>query len=203
MPSPLTLLRARLSSGGPAVLKVWREVDGLLSVDECRLLFRLARGRRTIVEIGSFRGKSAVLLGLGSADVGGRIAAIDPHFPSDDAPDMPFGKADVDAFWANIDRFGLRPRVDHVVATSRDALEPWGGRPIDLLWVDGDHTEAGARFDLEAWGALVRPGGVIAAHDYRERFPGVRKAWDETITPARGWTGAERVRSIAWAVRTG
>lgn len=39
------------------------------------------------------------------------------------------------------------------------------GRPIDFLFIDGDHSYAGARADYDLYAPLVRPGGLIAFHD--------------------------------------
>jgi len=42
------------------------------------------------------------------------------------------------------------------------------GEPLDLLFIDGDHTYAGVTQDMEMYGPLVRPGGVIAFHDIND-----------------------------------
>lgn len=39
------------------------------------------------------------------------------------------------------------------------------GQPLDLLFIDGDHTFEGVRQDFEMYGPLVRPGGLTAFHD--------------------------------------
>lgn len=39
------------------------------------------------------------------------------------------------------------------------------GEPLDLLFIDGDHSYEGARADYECYAHLVRPGGLIAWHD--------------------------------------
>jgi predicted O-methyltransferase YrrM len=48
------------------------------------------------------------------------------------------------------------------------------GRPLDLLFIDGDHSYAGVSADFEAYCRLVRPGGLIGFHDivpdFRTRF---------------------------------
>lgn len=48
------------------------------------------------------------------------------------------------------------------------------GRPLDILFIDGDHSYAGAKADFDAYAPLVRPGGLIAFHDivpdFRSRF---------------------------------
>ncbi|MBK1645084.1 hypothetical protein CKO25_10550 [Thiocapsa imhoffii] len=48
-----------------------------------------------------------------------------------------------------------RSRLEHVLK----------GRSIDFLFIDGDHSYAGARADYELYAPLVRPGGLIAFHD--------------------------------------
>ncbi len=58
-----------------------------------------------------------------------------------------------------------------------------GGRPIDFLFIDGDHTYEGIRADLVTFAPLVRAGGLIGLHDIvrdarREDF-GVWRLWNE------------------------
>lgn len=38
-------------------------------------------------------------------------------------------------------------------------------RPIDVLFIDGDHRYAGAKADFDLYSPLVRSGGLIAFHD--------------------------------------
>jgi predicted O-methyltransferase YrrM len=65
-------------------------------------------------------------------------------------------------------------RVDAWVADSqreqtRDAVRDWfGGEPVDVLFVDGDHGYDAVRRDFELYGPLVRPGGIVAFHDIVE-----------------------------------
>jgi predicted O-methyltransferase YrrM len=40
-----------------------------------------------------------------------------------------------------------------------------GGKPLDFLFIDGDHRYEGAKADFELYSPLVRPGGLIAFHD--------------------------------------
>lgn len=49
--------------------------------------------------------------------------------------------------------------------------------PLDVLFVDGDHSEGAVLKDLEIWGEMVRKGGLILLHDAETAsFPGVRSA---------------------------
>lgn len=66
--------------------------------------------------------------------------------------------------------------------------------PIDLLYIDADHTEAGVRADFQLYSPLVRPGGLIVLHDIlpNPRNPEVRvhRLWQEVkhLGEAREWT---------------
>jgi predicted O-methyltransferase YrrM len=37
---------------------------------------------------------------------------------------------------------------------------------VDLVYVDGNHSEAGVAADINAWGMKIRNGGILAFHDY-------------------------------------
>ena len=56
------------------------------------------------------------------------------------------------------------------------------GAPVDFLFIDGDHTEAGVGADWRDYRGLVRPGGLIAFHDIVEKQP------FETTQVHRLWT---------------
>jgi predicted O-methyltransferase YrrM len=44
------------------------------------------------------------------------------------------------------------------------------GNPLDLLFIDGDHSYDGVRSDFERYGPLVCGGGIVALHDVNEDF---------------------------------
>ena len=66
------------------------------------------------------------------------------------------------------------PRAHVVVGDSHDpeslALlrDMLGGESLDLLFIDGDHTEEGVLEDFRTYAPLVRPGGWICLHDIKE-----------------------------------
>jgi hypothetical protein len=71
-------------------------------------------------------------------------------------------------------------------------------KPIDLLFVDGDHTEDGVRGDIATWAGRVKPGGVMAFHDYgNSNLPwcsGVKTAVDALVD----WPHGGDAGSIRW-----
>lgn len=121
-----------------------------------------------IVEIGSFQGRSTVVLALG-ATPGARVIAIDPHAGNDRGPQEISGYADAanadhDAFKTNLAAAGVSDRVTHVRAFSDKALDLVYG-PVDVLYIDGAHRYGPARADIAAWGDRVAPGGTMLIHD--------------------------------------
>lgn len=61
---------------------------------------------------------------------------------------------------------------------------------IDVFHLDGLHTEAAVRHDLEAWLPKIRPGGLLLLHDVdvRTKEFGVWKIWAELQERGRSWT---------------
>jgi len=44
------------------------------------------------------------------------------------------------------------------------------GHPLDLLFIDGDHSYEGVKADFDNYSPLVRPGGLIVFHDIVRDF---------------------------------
>jgi predicted O-methyltransferase YrrM len=53
----------------------------------------------------------------------------------------------------------------HAAGTLNQVIAVLDDRPVDLLFVDGDHTYEGVRCDFELYAPLVRPGGLFVVHD--------------------------------------
>jgi hypothetical protein len=56
---------------------------------------------------------------------------------------------------------------------STELAKRWEGG-VDLVFIDGDHTEEGVRADWEDWHGFVEPGGGVVFHDARATQPGGR-----------------------------
>ena len=149
-----------------------RGVEGWMSDDQARTLFDRAAALppgAQIVEIGSYRGRSAIVLARAAAGSGARVTAVDPHAGNDRGPRQiegspDEGEEDHRAFRENLSRAGVADAVRHVRRPSQDALDAVDG-PLDLLYVDGAHRFGPARDDLARWGERVRPGGHMLVHD--------------------------------------
>lgn len=146
-------------------------VEGWLSKDQAARLYAAAAatsaGQR-IVEIGSFRGRSTIVL-ADAAPEGVEVIAIDPHAGNDRGPRQISGFVeqaadDHDAFNANLAAAGVADRVRHVRQFSHLAHDEVTGT-IAVLFVDGAHRYAPAQADIHDWGARVSDGGTMLIHD--------------------------------------
>lgn len=196
-----------MSDGFPAVLEAVAGVEGWLSDDQAERLWQC--GRRvppggTIVEIGSYRGRSTIVLARSAAG-GVRVIAIDPHAGGDRGPqeiraDARRGESDNQAFVANLEAAGVAPAVEHIRLTSDAALAATDGA-IDLLYVDGAHRLRPAAADIGRWGARVAPGGTMLIHDAFSSI-GVTLALAAMLFLGRDFLYAGRSRSLAEYRRT-
>jgi hypothetical protein len=177
-------------------------VAGWLTPAQARRLWDAARSLRAsaqIVEIGSFRGRSTIVLALAAPD-GVQVVAIDPHLGGDRGPRElearpELGEADHEAFCANLQRAGVAGHVRHVRRFSQDALGAVAGE-IQLLYVDGAHRFVPARADLRRWGARVPVGGRLLVHDSFSSV-GVTLALAAEVIGRAGWRYRGRSGSLA------
>ena len=147
------------------------DVEGWMSPGQASTLYDAAHrcpAGGTIVEIGSFQGRSTIVLASAALpDVS--VIAIDPHAGNDRGPQEIDGYADAAAddhavFLANLERAGVADRVRHIRKFSDDALADVDV-PIDVLYIDGAHRYGPARADIRDWGARVSDGGTMLIHD--------------------------------------
>jgi predicted O-methyltransferase YrrM len=167
------------------VRRLAASIDGWLSDTQGCALFRAAaatsrNGR--IVEIGSWKGRSTVWLAAGARLSGARVYAVDPHTGSFEDPDA----ATFAEFRANLARAGLADLVEPLVMTSAEAARVVDG-PIELLFIDGDHSYEAVHLDAARWLPKLGEGGIVMFHD----------------VGTAGYTGPRRVfrRSICWSAR--
>jgi predicted O-methyltransferase YrrM len=160
-----------------------------LQFDEAALLFRLARNVAAgpIAEIGRFRGGSTVVFSS-ALPAGAELWSYDLSDRYDGELDQA------------LTRLGLRDKVHLVVGDSRTVEPP--AAPLELLFIDGDHSYEGAKADFDRWSAFVRPGGHVLFHDavdaggYGNVYPGVTRAVAEI-----GWARQPGAGSIAHFVK--
>ena len=179
------------------------EVPGYIGELEFRALCLLAAGapgQGLMVEIGSFKGKSTIGLASVAARYGlGPVVSIDPHTaPSVTDPILGAQESSFDDFIANLRGAQIEQNVEVHRAHSGDVAAQWN-RPIRFLWIDGDHTYAGAKLDFDLFSPYLADGAIIALHDTLYAFEGPIRVFVEEILRSDHFGPAAFFHSIAWA----
>lgn len=139
------------------------------------------------VELGTWRGASAIALARTVRQWGGVVYCVDTWMGDVNGGTIPGRPSMLLECAANIIAAGVAASVRLIPALTVDAASWWPGR-VDFLYIDADHREASVRLDLTTWWPKLRPGGLIAGDDYdNPLYPGVTKAWND-FERVRGWT---------------
>ena len=147
------------------------DVQGWMTRSQaCRLWDRASelRAGDRIVEIGSYHGRSAIVL-AGSAPEGVEVICIDPHGGNDRGPqqyegEFEEGQRDHETFVNNLTRAGVLDRIRHIRKASQQAAGDVEG-DVEVLYIDGAHRYNPCKADIELWGRKVAKGGTLLIHD--------------------------------------
>ena len=137
---------------------------------ESALLAELARGRQTLVEIGVYEGSSAIVIAR-AAPPEATLHLVDPFTNTALRPGQRGTEHATKRVVARAVAARGGPRVEWHVELSEQTAAGWS-QPIDMVFIDGDHTKAACRLDWELWSPHVPAGGVVALHDARDGKPG-------------------------------
>lgn len=143
-------------------------IKGWMGKEELQFLYDRAGEMSDIVEIGSYLGRSTHALLSGC---NGKVIAIDTW---KGGKLIPMDGTEYDKFLENIKGVGqLTTIIGDSVEISKTI------EPVDMVFLDGDHTYDGVKRDIEAW--LPKAKKLICGHDHDPEFPGVIKAVSELI----------------------
>lgn len=155
------------------------EVTGFMPADEGRALYEAAcayLGGGVGVEIGTYCGKSTVLLGAAALTTDGVFYTVDHHHGSEEHQpgweyhdtsmvDSHTGLFDtLPTFRHTLDAMSLPDNVIAVVGKSPVVARNWR-TPLNVLFIDGGHTEEAAQRDFDGWARWVDTGGALLIHD--------------------------------------
>ena len=128
------------------------------------------------VEIGTYCGKSTLLLGAAAQQRNSVLYTIDHHHGSEEhQPGWEYHDTSmVDEYSGRFDTLPALRRTldaaeldDHVVAVvgkSTTVARTWT-TPLQIVFIDGGHSEAAAQADFEGWAKWVTVGGALIIHD--------------------------------------
>jgi tetratricopeptide (TPR) repeat protein/GT2 family glycosyltransferase len=176
-------------------------IDGWLSDDEADLLIAavLKATQRpngaqnlSLVEIGSFCGKSTVVIGRtlkALAPPHFHLYAIDPH----DGYFLAQGRDTYALLQKSLTHHGLEQHV--TVIRNCSTAVTWD-KPIAFLYIDGLHDYENVRADYLHFKDSVIADGLLAFHDYIDYCPGVQQYVDEVLQTGDFQFVAQRERMI-------
>lgn len=131
----------------------------------------------SIVNIGAGNGTSGLAFMEARSDL--RLFTIDIQKES-----SPFGCLEGEeavfrgaGFWGD-------PRHTQIHGDSKEVGRRWEYGPVDLVFVDGGHQYHEAAGDITIWLPRIKPGGIMAVHDYEKTVKvwlGVNEAVKELL----------------------
>ena len=137
---------------------------------ESALLAELARDRRALVEIGVYEGSSAVVLAR-AAPPEATLHLIDPFTNAALRPGQRGTERATRRVVARAVAGLPGPTIEWHVELSEQTAAGWS-QPLDMVFIDGDHSQEACRLDWDLWSPWVESGGVVALHDARDDKPG-------------------------------
>lgn len=176
----------------PATLERADAIQGWMAHDELRWLAAQAAEAQKIVEVGCWCGRSTRAL---ADHTTGTVWCVDPWTgtqPSSVARTEGGGllalqklmkKRVFAAFVENLSDHLATGRVQAIPMRSTFAVQILRClAPFDFVFLDGDHAYTSVAPEIEQFRPLVRPGGILAGHDYdSDRWPQVTQAVDDLV----------------------
>ncbi|MEU2375910.1 class I SAM-dependent methyltransferase [Streptomyces misionensis] len=164
----------------PEILAAFEAAKGFMPVDEGLALYAAAVEAGALglplLEVGTYCGRSTVLLADAARSAGVTALTVDHHRGSEEQQpgweyhdpetvDPEVGLMDtLPAFRRTLFKAGLEDHVIALVGRSPQVASVWG-TPLGFVFIDGGHTDEHAGADYEGWAPHVAEGGLLAIHD--------------------------------------
>ncbi|MFD6286239.1 class I SAM-dependent methyltransferase [Streptomyces sp. NPDC060205] len=162
------------------VLAAFEGAKGFMPVREGLALYAAAveAGRLglPLLEVGTYCGRSTILLADAAREAGVTAVTVDHHRGSEEQQpgweyhdpstvDPELGRMDtLPTFRRTLHAAGLEDHVVAVVGRSPQIAAFWNS-PLGLVFIDGGHTDEHASGDYEGWAPHVAEGGLLLIHD--------------------------------------
>ena len=159
--------------------EVWDSIKGFMDEDEARRLYHIAlqaSENGPVLEIGSYCGKSAYIIGSACKEKNSILFSIDHHKGSEeqqpceeyfdpDLFDTKLSRVNTFSFFQKtIIKTELENTVVPIVASSNIAGKMWK-TPISMLFIDGGHSFEACHEDYLTWACHIKPEGFLVIHD--------------------------------------
>ena len=174
-------------------------LGGDLGFHEAGLLYWIARNwpvEGPVIELGSFAGKSTIVL----ASTGRKVHAVDAWSLEVDDPSayhkksIKSGEIIFRDFFQNLAKSNVATSVTVHRGLTNDVVLTWKEQAA-LLFIDAGHTYTNLRDDLANWTPFLHQNGILLIHDVvGSSHPGVKRAASELLR--QGWSIRNRAGSI-------
>lgn len=158
----------------------WTQYLFLDEVDALKMLALSLPTLPHVVNIGAGNGTSGLAFMEARDDL--HLYTIDIQLES-----SPYGcLAGEEAVFRSAGFWG-QPRHTQIHGDSKEVGKSWlkqYGIQVDMVFVDGGHQYHEAKGDIETWLPLIKPGGIMAVHDYEKTskvWIGVNQAVKELL----------------------
>lgn len=164
----------------PRTVEAFERAKGFMPLDEGLALYAAAAeaGRLglPLLEVGTYCGRSTLLLADAARGAGVTVLTVDHHRGSEEQQpgweyhdpevvDPEVGLMDtLPTFRRTLHAAGLEDQVVALVGRSPQVAAVWGG-PLGLVFIDGGHTDEHATADYEGWTPHLAEGGLLVIHD--------------------------------------
>ncbi|MER5774603.1 class I SAM-dependent methyltransferase [Streptomyces sp. NPDC002039] len=169
-----------MASPKPETLAAFEAAKGFMPVGEGLALHAAATSAAALglplLEVGTYCGRSTILLADAAREAGVSAITVDHHRGSEEQQpgweyhdptvvDPEIGLMDtLPTFRRTLHRAGLEDHVIAIVGRSPQVAAAWGG-PLGLVFIDGGHTDEHASGDYEGWAPHLAVGGTLVIHD--------------------------------------
>lgn len=162
-------------------------ITGWMTEMELTWLARKAISHRRIIELGSWQGRTTTTL---CNHTQGVVFAVDQWQPWTDRIGSVVSRqpeslirAALSAFQQNMALHISQGRCVPLRLPHRNSARVLEMVEPDMVFVDGDHSEAGVQECLEPWVAYRKdhPHVLLCGHDYEEAWPGLMRVVDDLV----------------------
>ncbi|WP_329194858.1 MULTISPECIES: class I SAM-dependent methyltransferase [unclassified Streptomyces] len=169
-----------MASPKPETLAAFEAAKGFMPVGEGLALYAAAAEAAALglplLEVGTYCGRSTLLLADAAREAGVAVLTVDHHRGSEEQQpgweyhdptvvDPEIGLMDtLPTFRRTLHQAGLEEYVIAIVGRSPQVAAAWGG-PLGFVFIDGGHTDEHANGDYEGWAPHLAVGGTLVIHD--------------------------------------
>lgn len=171
-------------------LKILSSIEGWLSESQAHILYNTALkySNSNICEIGSYKGKSSIALGLACKKNANKLYCIDPWQGTysdlekcSKEIQIKFEKGFYEYWLENIEKAGVKDVLVPLKGCSKDVLTKDLKLKFKMAFIDGCHEYDSVIEDFNLIKSFLEPGSTLIFHDVTSSWPGAYKAWHQAI----------------------